>query len=82
MRRAHFSEHGRQLPKIVERKARRSVASSATRSSEGVGSEGVGEELRHYYEKDVKSLLKAAHMLHYCSIAILGVFVIQVHRYY
>jgi len=35
-------------------------------------------EYRHYYEKKVKYLLKAAHILHYCSIAILGIFVIQV----
>jgi len=36
------------------------------------------EHVRHYYEKKVKYLLKAAHILHYCSIAILGIFVIQV----
>jgi len=36
------------------------------------------EEHYDYYEKNVKSLLKAAHILHYCSIAILGIFVIQV----
>jgi len=83
----HFSEHRRPQPKVAERKGKRSatgdqqIALSMTSSAPTAKSHDVSkssEEHYDYYEKNVKSLLKAAHILHYCSIAILGIFVIQV----
>ena len=90
--RAHFTEHRRPRPKTAERKGRRSASSdqnsnsetaiSVTSSIQVADSHDVSKtsehNYRYYYQKKVKSLLKAAHILHYCSIAILGVFVIQV----
>jgi len=89
--RAHFSEHRRARPKIAERKRKRSAslddqsdtvtAFSVTSSIPASESRDVSDtkhHLQYYYKKNVKSLLKAAHILHYCSIAILGIFVIQV----
>jgi len=86
-----FSERRRARPKIAERKGRRSASAEApaeaafsvTSSVAAAESHDVSkssEHHAHYYAKNVKYLLKAAHILHYCSIAILGIFVIQVRR--
>jgi len=87
--RSRASERRRRLPKIAERKRKRSAAGDADSTALSVTSSSPASKprdvsakskhhYRHYYEKKVKHLLKAAHILHYCSIAILGVFVIQV----
>jgi len=83
---SRFSERRRPRPKIAETKGKRSAATafSMTSSTPAAESRDVSkssEHHAHYYQKRVKSLIKAAHILHYCSIAILGVFVIQVRRY-
>ena len=87
--RSRASERRRRLPKIAERKRKRSAAGDADSTALSMTSSSSASKprdvsarskhhYRHYYEKKVKHLLKAAHILHYCSIAILGVFVIQV----
>ena len=78
---AHTSEHRRAQPKIADRKRKRSATGDEQSLSVTPKSRGASKSREHhrrYYEKDVKTLLKVAHILHYCSIAILGIFVIQV----
>jgi len=88
--RTEFSERRRRRPKAAERKDKRSAGIeqestsefSMTSSVPAAASHDVSkshEDHYHYYQKSVKKLLKVAHILHYCSIAILGIFVIQVY---
>lgn len=64
---------------MAKRNRKRSVPeATAVPVTSSTAAHDSSEHHYHYYQKNVKYLLKAAHILHYCSIAILGVFVIQV----